>query len=92
MTLSIWILAIFSYSFSFIRCIFSYFSSSKIMVYLTIDVIIYLVILPSLVVHKLIDFQASGALYALKCGVISPDSGPGPRIVGFLCIGTTHIY
>ena len=46
------------------------------MAYLTIDVIIYLVILPSLVVHKLIHLQASGALYALKCGVISPDSGP----------------
>ena len=57
-------------------CIFSYFSGSKIMVYLTIDVIIYLVILPSLVVHKLIHLQARGALYALKCGVISLDSGP----------------
>lgn len=40
------------------------------MVYLTIDVIIYLVTVPSLVVHKLLHLQASGALYALKCGVI----------------------
>lgn len=54
----------------FKMCIFSYFSSSKVTVYLTIDVIIYLVTVPSLMVHKLLHLQASGALYTLKCGVI----------------------